>query len=135
MKGITRAEMDVNKKIHEWLGKCWHDFGSNPECKTSAERYYCPKCGAFSWDGHDKHPNYTTDPAACLELIEAVRAKAKGAVITTSVWNCYGCEIKKDFLDKDGFSGKGDTLPAAVAQAVSKLIDATADGNDGRKDE
>jgi hypothetical protein len=137
MKGTTRAKMDVNEKIHRWLGKCWHETAG-----SGADWWCCKEAADNNWTDRrmiEARSNYTTDPAACLKLIEAVREKT-GWMVRIENWSYYGrlswtAEFRNSDLVNKVVAARADTLTAAVAQAVSKLIDATADGNDGRKDE
>lgn len=137
--------MDINEKIAKWIGKHWHEYehvGGVIQLDTemslgeavsmaTTSFYRCTGCGDEVWPNAQKsNPDYERDPAACLELIEAVRAK--GGVL----------EIQSDTPDErngwrvtlvapgdnwsDGRETYADTIPAAVAEAVNKLIDQQA---------
>lgn len=113
--------MEINRKIAEWIGRCWHDNGCwVPQIVEKGEaRMVCRKSGD---DGKQPKnqlwPDYTASPTAMVELIEAVRVKGYH-------FDCHSGESKMKYLATFGFHlGNADTLPMAVALAVEKLIDA-----------
>lgn len=109
--------MDVNQRIHEWRGKCWHNWRSmGPNWG-----YRCGKdCGATSslaW-----HPAYDTDPAAMLALIEVVRAKGYDIAINITVEGIYDIGLWKNSRCVAGIVGY-EALTPDFAKAVIALID------------
>lgn len=124
--------MELNEKIFKWLNPdgCWH---KRRECETCAP-YPCKYCQD---GGHrfEENPDYTTDPAAMLELIEAVRARGYGFTMYAdpgSQWHAFAnSDPNSAYTVERADEG---TLPMAVARAVEKLIDAetTTEAKDAR---
>lgn len=77
----------INKRIHEWLGKCWHDIQEFIEgYKTGRKCIRCNKSFTLiSW----KSPDYTTDLNAVreaeLKCIEEFGAEEYLTVLTGQV--------------------------------------------------
>lgn len=111
---------ELNQKIHEWLGKCWHENVRRVWIESiQFDPLKCPKCDIVVDlnENGDYNPDYTTDPAAILELIEAVRARGFLFRIENvefpekSEWEVL---IAKN---NHGRRERADTLPMAVARA------------------
>jgi hypothetical protein len=51
---------DINKKLCQHLGICWHEYPLTGRCA-------CIKCG---YSGSDVNPDFTRDPLALLRLME-----------------------------------------------------------------
>jgi hypothetical protein len=122
---------ELNQKIHEWLGKCWHDKGEL-SFPNGLIQCVCGRCGQKIEQGGMWKPDYTIDPAAMLELIEAVREKG-------FLFRIENVEFPEKsewevLIVKNGHGRRErtSTLPMAVALAVSKLID-TTHVDDGRE--
>ncbi len=120
------ADEEINRAIHNWLGKCWHESSGVGSLRDGG--YYCKKCGDSNslapfppeWDD-DGNPDYL-QPAAAIALLDAVRAKDKD------------CRVRLQML-KDGWAvwifsvgdvlaeASADTLPATIAKAAVALIE------------
>ena len=105
---------ELNQKIHEWLGLHWHEFNNDCICQVDG-------CVADN-DFRNQNPDYTTDPAAMLELIEAVRAKGFDVEMFSDANEWLVC-ISVTGSGANEMREVSDTLPMAVARAVEKLID------------
>lgn len=68
-------------------------------------------------------PRFDQNPRACLELLEAVRAKGYEWSIEAGnyPWNIH--ILRGECAHQEKYFAIGDTLPAAVAAAVLALID------------
>lgn len=119
--------MELNQKIHEWLGH--KRTGNHSLSYQRTGVYECVSCGVVC-----HAPDYTTGPAACLELIEAVRKKGNGHTINLAVSYKGDCDVTIWPGNGNEFDGDADTLPMALARAVEKLIDAetTTEATDAR---
>lgn len=57
---------EINRRLHEALGKCWHEPASNFRC-------YCHKCGKTiprdGVTGNIIRPDYCTDPRLVIEAM------------------------------------------------------------------
>lgn len=124
--------MNQNQQIHEWLGKCWHE--SNGVGTLRDGGYYCKKCGDSNalapfpaeWN-ENGNPNYDSNPASMLALIEALRANGyENIQMATDTLNGephgYYCNIAGGLHDPI-CDANGPTLPEAVAKAVIALIE------------
>jgi hypothetical protein len=114
---------ETNRRIHEWLGKCWRDV------ENTDDEGICQTC-ALSLEWHSANPDYDTDPVAMLELIDAVRKKGHQAFMDNETG-----PYAVDLYAKDSatcVTGNADTLPAAVSAAVLKLIESEPKENHGK---
>ncbi len=124
--------MELNQKIHEWLGLCWHEIVV-PQYGDSAN---CKKCGEFVHFEIPlddiviaKNPAYTTDPVAMVGLIEELGRRGHQIFMDNETFK-YAVNLyphgRHPYLEVSG----QDTLPMAVAEAVGKLIDAENTASD-----
>ena len=101
----------INKRIHEWLGKCWHDIQEFIEgYKTGRKCIRCNKSFTLiSW----KSPDYTTDLNAVreaeLKCIEEFGRDAYLNALTDQV------VVLGDFNERDT-----DDLAIATASALTR---------------
>lgn len=116
--------MDNNQRIFKWLNPdgCWHEWGDplNARCSICGDLWEIVAIDGFN-------PFYDTDPAAMLELIEAVRAKGYEDIqMATDRLNGkphgYYCHIARG-LHESICDANAATLPEAVSNAVIALID------------
>ena len=81
----------INRKIHEWMGKCWHEPKSAPSKWGWDLIARCSKCDCQdAWRGNDfVRPLYTTDLNAVreaeLKCIEEFGAEEYLTVLTGQV--------------------------------------------------
>jgi hypothetical protein len=121
-------EKDTNRRIHEWLGKCWHDLVLGKDdvwrCNEIDCRLEVPNYGDMHGDPKG-NPDYTTSYYAMGELLEAVRAKGYEFEIRTHVathrwWTVSVVATRRPNRE---MQESRETLPAAVAAAVIRLIE------------
>lgn len=129
MSETTEREAN-NRRVYEWLGKCWHEPREARSTITASQGQICDKCGT-GWLRYGenaskppKNPDYYS-PTGCLELIEAARAR--------HYQMRFGCDSSGDYtvgiqhweaqdLIYDSW-GEAVTLPEAVVKAVLAVID------------
>jgi len=67
---------ELNKKITNWLGLCWHEFTVSDEVDPVIS--YCNKCGKpgyeydlefRTWDPINQNIEFTGSPSACFKRI------------------------------------------------------------------
>lgn len=66
---------EINKLIHEWMGKCWSDdYEWRPTKHSLGARYTaCKSCGRDS-DDHSQ-PDYCQDLNATMEAVDVMRKR------------------------------------------------------------
>lgn len=111
----------LNKKIHEWLGKCWHEFNNDCICQKKG----CHADNSF----FNRNPNYASEAIDCLALIEAVRVKGYTLKLYVTQTGDPSAVISS-WNSESMAKAYGRTLPEAVAKAVEKLIDAEVNAQD-----
>lgn len=117
---------ELNQKIHKWRGLCWHENVRRVWIESIPfDPLKCPKCDIVVDlnENGDYNPDYTHDPAAMLDLIEAVRDRDEGDTQFTIKQGKRDYWVEIHRLTEGVGEGYADTLPMAVALAVEKLID------------
>lgn len=118
MSDIPREE--INRKIHEFMGKCWHE--SEPEGDIRTGGYRCKHCGDNEglspfppeWDKNG-NPDYCSDSSP-RSLLDTVRNK----VIGQYGFNPLMLELRKT---RDETSVMYDGVEALIcAQATTEQI-------------
>ena len=111
----------INKRIHEWLGKCWHDIQEFIEgYKTGRKCIRCNKSFTLiSW----KSPDYTTDLNAVREAeLKCIEEFGDEAYMTALIEAQEDCEV-------EGWSGSKLFLVLIItpadkrAQAVCDVLE------------
>lgn len=118
----------INKRIHQWLGKCWHEWENvpdpNPEYGEWSVTIQCQKCGS-DMKGEPTFPNefpdYCNDGNAMLTLMAAVTERHY-SILTDSDEFRHIATIDIERMPLEGYA---DALPLAVATAVDNLIKST----------
>lgn len=104
---------DINRRLHEALGKCWHEVIAIATSRFGyAESPIC-KCGA--WNCQVPNPDYCADPRL---VIEAMREREKFKEFIYFVLGPYG----------DVFN-----LLDLIMDTTGKLRDAAIEFIEGRK--
>ena len=122
---------ELNQKLTEWLGLCWHDFQishSDFECIMS----YCSKCGLpdydYSYELREYTPinrnldfKYSLD--LCYEKLALKLFEGKLDIeLFSDTDNCYFCHIHKQGRSFEAPVAYYPFLEEKPAMAVSKTV-------------
>lgn len=110
----------INKRIHEWLGKCWHKADINPD---PSFKNICDKCEwNCNWEDMS-FPDYTTDLNAVREAeLKCIEEFGAEAYMTALIEAQEDCEV-------EGWSGSKLFLVLIItpadkrAQAVCDVLE------------
>lgn len=91
----------INRTIHEFLGKCWHELGPkvlDPSDKSRTGRV-CPHCRRFFRDEQiPNKPDYCSDLNAIREA-ELKVVESKGATVYSENLVAQWAEADRQYLD------------------------------------
>ncbi len=109
---MTTQERD---ELRDWIHV--NVFGWTP-CKEAAY----PQRKAFEKDGeimiHGDHPDYPTDPAAALLVLEKCLTRFTGSI---QIWDSSVSVVKTYKVGALDFDVTAETLPLALCQFAKKL--------------
>ena len=115
---------ELNKKITEWLGLCWHEFTESDERDPVIS--YCSKCGkpnyeydleAKVWEPINQNIEFTSNPKACFEQI----VPKLGYMVLQYEDNEYYADVSIGERYAEAYGEK--TASMALCLATEKLID------------
>ena len=102
---------EMNKKIHELRGKCWHDFVGQNFDPTTLKCRHC-RCRGEKWANYE-NPDYKNNIADAWELFEEMpQLLYKRLDSYSHGWICNSWEG----VDKPYF-GRGKTPMEAICKA------------------
>jgi hypothetical protein len=127
-QGATMNERDqINERIAEWLGLCWHEFRVKPLPVLGVPT--CIHCGEttsrISLEHSDQNPDFSTFPGMEI-LLAGLRLKGWNVKLFSHSTDPQSASI---FVPTDKYKtsfAKADTLPDALCEATLKLIESEA---------
>lgn len=124
---------ELNKKITEWLGLCWHEFTESDEGDPVTS--HCSKCGKPDyeydlefkiWEPANQNIEFTNNPNACFEQIvpELNKRGLRIRMLTQSPKRkkskAYFCSIGGNWLPHH--TADAETASLAICKAAEKSI-------------
>jgi len=131
-------EQELNKKLAEWAGLCWHDWEWTPIEYHDSYEARCKKCGVSQYGvtqygkdtergfGYDR-PNFVHSFDTCRNILIP-----KLLQIRIEIWNGGTSKPRNDvevwdrnrYVEgKVGMAAQDDQLPLALCLAIEQLID------------